>query len=90
MGQTLTADWPSRYEFRIKGHLGDRPSPWFTNLAVMELSNGETRLVGLMEDQAALYGLLSRMRDLGVLLLSVNRIPEAGEGGYGAGIEQSR
>lgn len=79
MSQTPTPDWPSHYEFRIRGYFSDQRFPWFAELDITPLPNGETRLVGLIEDQAALYGLLSRIRDLGVLLLSVNRLREAGE-----------
>lgn len=79
MSQTPAPDWPSCYEFRIWGYFSAQRSPWFAELSVTPLPNGETRLVGLIEDQAALYGLLSRIRDLGALLLSVNRLPEAGE-----------
>lgn len=67
-------DWPSTYEFKICGYLSNQRLIWLEDLSVTELSNGETLLVGQMEDQAALYGLLSRMRDLGLLLLSVNRL----------------
>ena len=76
MSQTLTPDWPSCYEFRIKGYLSAQRVPWFAELGVTPLPNGETLLVGFIEDQAALYGLLSRLRDLGVLLLSVNRLQD--------------
>lgn len=80
MSQTLTPDWPCCYEFRIKGYFKAQRVPCFAEeLSVTPLSNGETRLVGLIEDQAALYGLLSRIRDMGVLLLSVNRLQEPGE-----------
>lgn len=76
----MMPDWPSCYEFRIRGHLiNTQRSPWFAQMSITALPNGETLLVGLIEDQAALYGLLSRIRDLGVLLLSVNRLQEAGE-----------
>lgn len=72
-------DWPSTYEFRIGGYLSNQRLPWLADLNVTELSNGETRLVGELEDQAALYGLLSRMRDLGLLLLLVRRLQENDE-----------
>ena len=78
----MTPDWPSRYEFRIRGYLRAQRSPWLAQMSITPLpNNGETLLVGLFEDQAALYGLLSRIRDLGVLLLSVNRLQDAGEHG---------
>jgi len=79
MNQSMTPDWPSCYEFRIRGYLSAQRSPWLAQMSITALPNGETLLVGQLEDQAALYGLLSRIRDLGVLLLSVNRLQEAGE-----------
>jgi len=78
MSQFMKPDWPSCYEFRIRGYLSTRRSPWLAQMSITALPNGETRLVSLLEDQAALYGLLSRIRDMGVLLLSVNRLQEAG------------
>jgi hypothetical protein len=74
----MTPDWPSCYEFRIRGYLSTRRFPWLAQMNITALPNGETRLVSLFEDQAALYGFLSRIRDMGVLLLSVNRLQEAG------------
>ncbi len=74
--KTLSTDLPCYYEFKIKGYLNDFRFAQFTDMYISELTNGETRLVVFVEDQAALYGLLTRLRDLGVLLLSVNRIQE--------------
>jgi len=79
MNQSMTADWPCCYEFRIRGYLSAQRSLWLAQMSIIALPNDETLLVGLIEDQAALYGLLSRIRDLGVLLLSVNRLQEADE-----------
>lgn len=82
MTHTSLTDWPCKYEFRIWGHLSNQCHPWLADMKVTELSSGETLLVGQMEDQAALYGLLSRMRDLGILLLSVNRMQERIENSF--------
>ena len=60
------------YEIRIKGHLGDRWSDWFGGLTITLEDNGDTLLTGTVVDQAALHGLLKRIRDLGMPLLSVN------------------
>jgi hypothetical protein len=65
-------DQPMIYQIRIKGHLGYRWTDWFEGLTVTLEENGDTLLTGTMVDQAALYGLLKRVRDLGVPLLSVN------------------
>ncbi len=65
---------PTIYEIRIKGHLDDRWGDWFGGLTITLRDNGDTLLTGRVVDQAALYGLLRKVRDLGMPLLSVNRI----------------
>jgi hypothetical protein len=65
---------PLVYEIRIKGHLGREWTDWFEGLAITALDNGETLLTGPVVDQAALHSLLRKVRDLGVPLLSVNRV----------------
>jgi hypothetical protein len=65
---------PPVYEIRIKGHLGSQWTDWFEDLTLTLEEDGDTLLTGLMTDQAALYGLLKKVRDLGMPLLSVNRI----------------
>jgi len=60
------------YEIRIKGHLDDRWTDWFGGLTILLEEDGNTLLTGLVVDQAALHGLLKRVRDLGMPLLSVN------------------
>ncbi len=66
---------PIIYEIRVKGHL-DSPywSRWFSEMTVTIEENGETVLSGPVVDQAALHGLLAKVRDLGLPLLSVNHI----------------
>ena len=61
------------YCFRVKGHLDDRWSDWFGGLAVHLQEDGTTVLVGPVVDQAALHGVIARIRDLGLPLLSVSR-----------------
>lgn len=72
---------PGRYEIRIKGHLDHRWADWFEGLTITLEDTGETLLTGPVVDQAALHGLLRKVRDLGLPLVSVNRIepdpPEA-------------
>lgn len=63
-----------QYEIRVEGHLGEAWSRWFDHLAVEELGDGTTCLYGALPDQAALYGLLNKIRDLGMTLLSVRQI----------------
>jgi hypothetical protein len=65
---------PMVYQFRIKGHLGQEWTDWFEGLTITLEENGETLLTGPVTDQAALYGLLKKVRDLGMPLLSVNRV----------------
>lgn len=62
---------PWLYEIRLKGYLDDRWASRFEGLIITALDNGETLLTGPVVDQAALYGLLRKVRDLGVPLLSV-------------------
>jgi hypothetical protein len=61
------------YEIRIEGHLAPRRFQQFEDLVVTHQPNGETHLVGPIPDQAALYGLLNWLRDLGASLVSVRR-----------------
>ena len=60
-----------QYEICIKGHLDHRWSHWFDGLTIALKDNGETLLSGPVVDQAALYGLLIKVRDLGLPLVSV-------------------
>ena len=63
---------PGLYELRIKGHLDDRWSDWFGGLTITLEDNGDTLLTGPVVDQAALHGLLRKVRDLGMPLVSVS------------------
>ena len=65
------------YEFRVKGHLNDRWSDWLGGLAVQRQEDGTTVLIGPVVDQAALHGVIIRIRDLGLPLLSLRRVVEA-------------
>ena len=62
---------PQRYEIRLKGHLDDQWTDWFEGLAITLEDNGDTLLIGKVVDQAALHGLLKKVRDLGLPLVSV-------------------
>jgi len=59
-------------EIRVKGQIDEQWSDWFEGLSVAHTEEGETVLTGSVVDQAALHGLLAKLRDLGVSLLSVN------------------
>ncbi len=65
---------PTIYQIRIKGHLDVQWAAWFEGLTITLEENGETLLTGPVLDQAALHGLLRKVRDLGVQLISVNRV----------------
>ena len=66
---------PGRYEIRLQGRLDKRWAPWFDDLSVEPEAGGVTVLRGRVADQAALHGLLARLRDLGVPLISVLPAP---------------
>ena len=61
------------YHIRIKGHLGPQWADWFAGLSISLEANGDTLLTGPVVDQAALYGLLRKLRDVGLPLISVTR-----------------
>jgi hypothetical protein len=67
-------DEPGLYEIRIKGHLNNRWAGRFEGLTITLEDNGDTLLTGLVVDQAALHGLLKKVRDLGLPLVSVSPV----------------
>ncbi len=64
---------PMIYQIRVKGHLGPQWTDWFEGLTITLEDNGQTLLTCPVVDQAALYGLLRKVRDLGLPLISVTR-----------------
>ena len=64
---------PERYEIVVEGHLDARWSDWFAGCTLTHLEGSETLLSGSLPDQAALYGLIERIRDLNLTLISVSR-----------------
>ncbi len=64
-------DGPRFYEIRVEGHLTDRWSDWFEGLSICNEPNGETVLAGTISDQAALFGVLSKIHALNLVLVSV-------------------
>ena len=67
---------PMVYQIRIKGHLGSQWTDWFEGLTITLEDNGDTLLTGLVVDQAALHGLLKKVRDLGMPLVSVSPLEQ--------------
>ena len=65
-----------RYRIRVAGHLDPSWASWFGHLAIQHRDDGTTLLEGTVTDQAALYGLLERARDLGLTLLAVEHRPD--------------
>jgi hypothetical protein len=66
-----SAQEPDRYEIRVKGHLADRWAGWFDGMSITRQADGTTLLHGPVADQSALHGLLRKVSDLGLPLLSV-------------------
>ena len=72
-GNTGDPRKPMMYQIRVRGHLGPEWTEWFDGLTITLESNGDTLLTGSVVDQAALHGLLRKVRDLGMPLNSVTR-----------------
>ena len=71
LGTKIDSDQPIVYQIRIQVQLGCQWTDWFEGLTITLEENGDTLLTGLIIDQAALYGLLKKVRDLGMALVSV-------------------
>jgi len=72
---------PVIYRIRVEGFIGDSWSSWFEGMTIRHEEGGETVLSGPLADEAAFYGVLTKIRDLGLPLVEVRRIePEEGEG----------
>ena len=81
-------DQPMVYEIRLRGHLGRGWADWFGDVAITLQDNGETLLTCPVVDQAALYGLLRKVRDLSLPLISVTRV-ESGDEADGPDFKQA-
>ena len=77
MSPTRKRQAPTRYQLRAVGHLDAHWAGWFGDLTVTQEDDGTTTLAGEVTDQAELHGLLMKVRDLGVTLISVNVIDPA-------------
>ncbi len=67
-------DQPMIYQIRIKSHLSRHWADWFGGMTITALDSGETLLTGQVVDQAALHGVLKKVRDLGIALVSVRPV----------------
>jgi hypothetical protein len=70
----IKLDEPMVYQIRIEGHLGPRWTDWFEGMTITPEDDGDTLLTGPVVDQAALHGLLRKVRDLGMPLISAIRV----------------
>jgi len=78
MTPPATRDAPAGYQLRVAGHLDAHWSSWFADLTLVHEDDGTTSLTGVVSDQAELHGLLTKIRDLGVILLSVAVVDRPG------------
>ena len=83
-------DEPSLYQIRLKGHLGPQWATYFDGFTLTNSENGEVLLTGVITDQAALHGVLARIRDLGLPLLSVNCLASGEAGDDADSVSRSR
>ena len=65
---------PAQYVIRVKGHLSGQWAGWFDGMAIENQPNGEAELSGVLPDQSALYGVLRQIHNLGLTLISVQRV----------------
>ena len=72
-------DKPAVYEIVVKGKLDSRWTRWFADLQIIPQPDGNSLITGSIADQSALYSVISRMRDLGIVLISVQRMIDGGD-----------
>lgn len=89
MDNTPQQSEPEQYTIRIKGHLAPGWSEWFAGMAITQTKSGETLLSGPVADQAALHGLLARIRDLNLTLVSVTLVEPKSPNRGAVGVEQT-
>ena len=72
--QVMKADGSTEYDISVKGHLDPRWSAWFDGLSLTKEPDGTTTISGPVVDQAALHGLLQKLRDVGMPLISITQV----------------
>jgi hypothetical protein len=77
---TMPGDESKNYEIRIKGHIEEYWSEWLGDLYISREEQGNSLLAGRVADQAALHGILTQIRDMGLTLISLNQISDGDEG----------
>lgn len=75
MAEVIDSSQPIVYQIRVRSHLGSDWTDWFEGLTITLEEDGNTLITGPVVDQAALHGLLKKVRDLGMSLISVNPVP---------------
>jgi hypothetical protein len=78
---------PFFYEIKVEGLVDDLWAEWFNGMTITHVNNVETILVGKLQDQSALHGVLERIRDLGLNLISVRRV-NADQKSYAANVDE--
>ena len=78
------------YQIRVEGYLDAKWTDWFSGLTITLEENGDTLLTGPIPDQAALFGLLKKVRDLGMPLVSVNRVESGMPDTLSASLEKEK
>jgi hypothetical protein len=81
---------PGRYEIRVRGRLGSRWAAWFDGMTLTPESDGTTTIHGPVVDQAALHGLLRKLHDVGLPLVSVTQVPPVRAAPRAAGSDEER
>ena len=74
MNAAIRRRWPAGYALRVAGHLDSHWEPWFGDLTLTHDDDGTTTLIGDVTDQAELHGILTKIRNLGITLISVEPI----------------
>ena len=74
MAEIIDSNRPTIYQIKIKSHLSSDWTDWFEGLTITPEEDGDTLLTGPVIDQAALYGLIKKVRDLGMTLISLNPV----------------
>jgi hypothetical protein len=89
LNSATNSNEPRAYQIRLKGQLGSEWADWFGGLTITLADNGDTLLTGPVVDQAALHGLLKKVRDLGMPLVSVSPV-EPGQADASAAVGTDR